>query len=153
MVHFDDRRLQILVEEDVEAQDLKAHRVLEVVWLAGSIRVSELRLHGYETLNDRLLDVRHHFLGVVAMLGDILHRVGQTTLVADAVFQGSLVLLIILVRLVDRVVRQVHVQVAEIAGVWRLIFDGRQPAQALLVHVDSQRINPAHKYVDSKIEL
>ena len=35
----------LVVQDDVEAQNLEAHGVFEVVWLARAVRVLETRLH------------------------------------------------------------------------------------------------------------
>ena len=46
-----------------------------------------------------------------------------------------------------------HVKVAQIAVIWRLVLDRGQPAEAFFIHVHPERVNSAHINVNSQIEF
>jgi len=85
MVHFQDPRLQLIVQEDIKAQDLKAHGVLNVVWLTRSVGVGEHGLHRTQALDYHVLNVLKNFFAVEALLIDVAHREGHAPLVAHFV--------------------------------------------------------------------
>ena len=47
-------------------------------------------------------------------LVNVLHRESQTSLVAQVIFLTAFVLNVVACRLVDRIIRQVHVQIVQI---------------------------------------
>ena len=56
MVHFEQVRLAVPIKHDVEAEDLEAEGVFEVVWLARSERVAEAGQPRSQRLDDKVLD-------------------------------------------------------------------------------------------------
>ena len=46
-----------------------------------------------------------------------------------------------------------HVKVAQIAVIWRLVLDRGQPAEAFFIHVNSEWVNTAHVNINSEIEF
>ena len=52
MIDLQDPWFELLIEEDVEAKDLEAHRVLDIIWLAGTVSVSQLWLNSADSLDD-----------------------------------------------------------------------------------------------------
>ena len=153
MIDLEDPGLELLVEEDVEAEDLEAHRVLDVVRLARPVRVRQLGLHRADRLDDGLFDVVEDPRRVVAHLLDVLHGEGEAALVAQVVLLAALVLDVVARHLVDRVVRQVHVEVVEIVLVGRSILASGQSAKALLVEQDPERVDTAEQNVDPQVKL
>ena len=72
-----------MVEHDVKAQDLEAHRVLKVVELTLAEHVLQLRLPADQSLHDDVLDAGHHWRRVYALaLLQVLHCELKTPLVA-----------------------------------------------------------------------
>ena len=153
MIDFKDPRLQLVIEEDVEAENLEAHRVLCVVRLAGAISVSKLRLDRAYSLDDGLLDVVKDPRGIVAHLLYILHGKRQTALVAQVVLLAALVLNVVARRLVDRIVRQVHVEVVEVVLIGGTVLTGRQATEPLIVEENSERVHAREEHIDAQVEL
>ena len=153
MIDFKDPRFQLVIEEDVEAENLEAHRVLGVVRLAGAISVSKLRLDRANSLDDRLLNVVEDAGGIVAHLFDILHGKRQTALVAQVVLFAALVLNVVARRLVDRIVRQVHVEVVEVVLIGGTVLTSRQATEPLIVEKNSKRVHAREEHVNAQIKL
>jgi len=59
VVHLEDPRLQFIVEEDVEAENLEAHRIFDVIGLATAISVRQLWLHCAHRLDNCVFYVVH----------------------------------------------------------------------------------------------
>ena len=57
LVDFDERRLQFVINHDVESQDLKAHAILNVVRLARTVQMVNVRLRQAERLDYDLIDL------------------------------------------------------------------------------------------------
>ena len=75
MVDLDDPRLKLVIKEYVEAKDLKAHRVLNIIRLTTPVSVRKLWLDRQQTLDDGLFYVFHNQIRVVALLLNIFHCV------------------------------------------------------------------------------
>lgn len=60
--------LKVRVKHDVETEDLEAHRVLDVIWLAATIDVRQLGLHRTDGFDNRGSDVPLHLVHVVSLL-------------------------------------------------------------------------------------
>ena len=96
-------------------------------------------------LDGELLDLlpaviaRDHVGVALAVFVDLLEDAREGPLVrARVVVVIALVLLEVVRFLVDRVVRQVHVQVRQVRTDRRRVLGSSEPSQALLVHEDSQ---------------
>ena len=72
MIDFKDPGPQLIIQEDVEAEDLEAHRVLDVIRLARAVGVCKLRLHRADCLDDGGFDVVKNPCRVMAHFLDIL---------------------------------------------------------------------------------
>ena len=91
--------------------------------------VHQLGQHAFETAL-----VRARFVFVVGTLAPrILHK--------------------ILVMLVYRIVRQMHIQIVNVAVIWLFIFFGRNAHEPIFEHKNSQRIHSIQQRVDSQIEF
>ena len=147
---------QLLVEEYVEAQDLKAHGVYvtrlvdvssRVLSLVGHLQVVlETRLNCAHRPNDKLLDLVHHFiapfLAVVKVVLNPLKDGGERPLVATvAVVKVLVENKFALVSGINCVIGQMHIHIVHILLIWRLIGVSREPREALFEKIDSQWVN------------
>jgi hypothetical protein len=57
LIHLQEPRLAFRVDEDVETEDLKAHRVLQVIGFGTSVKMRNARLPSDESLHNDLFDV------------------------------------------------------------------------------------------------
>jgi membrane-anchored glycerophosphoryl diester phosphodiesterase (GDPDase) len=64
-----------------------------------------------------------------------------------------LVLLKFTIELVDRVIRQVHVQVVKVGVIWWLIFFSSESSYPLLMNVYPKRVDPIEQNVDPKVKF
>jgi len=67
VVDFEEVRLAFVVQHDIEAEDLKAHRVLEVVYLTGAHSIGNLWLPSDKRLHNNVFDTLHQFLRVLSL--------------------------------------------------------------------------------------
>ena len=141
VVYLKDPGFEFVVEENVEPEDLKTHRVLNVVWLAWTIRMRKLWLDCANSLDNRRLDVMEDSCWVMSHLVDVLHRERQTPFMAQVIFLTPFVLNVVAWHLVDRVIRKVHIQVIKIVLVGWSVLACCQTAESLIVKKDSQRVN------------
>ena len=73
MVYFDEPGSEILVDHDVEAKDLEAHRVVDAFGLADSVHVVHVWLANDYCLHDDVLDFFPYLVRIAALLVDDLH--------------------------------------------------------------------------------
>ena len=64
-----------------------------------------------------------------------------------------LILLKLTIELVNRVIRQVHVQVVEVGVIWWLIFFSSESCYPLLMNVDPKRVDSIEQDIDPKVEF
>jgi len=121
VVDLQDHGLERAVEDHVEPQDLEAHVVAEVVRLAGAVVVGEGGLHRDERLGDEPADLAPDLLAAVALLVEAAQDGGEGALVAAVHVLLGLVELELGVRFVDRVVGQVHEQIAQVLLLGRAV--------------------------------
>ena len=174
LVYFDQPGPEVLVDHDVEAEDLEAHRVVDAFGLADPVHVVHVRLANDYRLHYDVLDLFPNLVGVATLLVDDLHDgeeralvaclllvlvvvvVAVVAVIAIVVVVSSLLLVALLevpVELVDRVVRQVDVHVVEV-GVSRLLVGLRgESREALLVDEDAERIEAVEEDIEAKIVL
>ena len=156
VVDLDQPRLEFLINENVEAQDLKAHgvdvtRLVDVspgiLSLVGHLQiVLETRLNCAHRSNDELLDLVHHliasFLAVIEVVLDPLKDGGERPLVATVAIVEILVEnKFALVSGINRVIGQMHIHIVHVLLVWCLIGVSGEPREALLEQVDSKWVN------------
>ena len=101
--------LAFIVQHDIEAEDFEAHRVFEVVDLAGAHCLGYLRLASDQRLDDDVLNALHQLLRVLSLaLLEILKGELQAALVTHRVNNGGPIRLKLVRVLVNRVIGQVH---------------------------------------------
>eukprot|EP00356_Strombidium_inclinatum_P014791 CAMPEP_0170497474 /NCGR_PEP_ID=MMETSP0208-20121228/24865_1 /TAXON_ID=197538 /ORGANISM="Strombidium inclinatum, Strain S3" /LENGTH=193 /DNA_ID=CAMNT_0010774301 /DNA_START=2063 /DNA_END=2644 /DNA_ORIENTATION=+ len=152
MVNFDEPGLQLLINENIEAQDLEAHGVNvvllgfallviiidHVLGLVGNVQVVlQTRLHGTQGLYYQLLDLVHQLvaflLTVIIVVLDIFKNRSEGPLMPRVhIFKILVEDELALVSTVYRIVRQVHEQVAEVLLRRGLVCVRREPSKALL---------------------
>ena len=71
MIYLQYPWFKLIIEEYIEAEDLEAHWVLDIVGLTGAISVTQLRLHRADRLDDNILDVMKHAHRVKTHLIDV----------------------------------------------------------------------------------
>jgi hypothetical protein len=64
-----------------------------------------------------------------------------------------LVLLKFTIELVDRVIRQMHVQVVEVGVIWWLIFFSSESSYPLFMNIDPKWVDSIEQNVNSEIEF
>lgn len=144
-----------MVEYHVEPEYLEAHRILQVIRLRRPIGVLQRGLHRDDGLGDHVLDFNPQQVSIHLRLAlpDMLKYGGKTAFVPTGVLVLILVSLEVVVVLVDRVVRQVHKQVAQVALGGTHVFTGRKASQAFLEDEDAQRVDAIDEGVDAQVEL
>lgn len=108
MVHLQNPRLQVPVKNYVKPQQLVAHRVFQIVRLARSVNVRQLRLHSAYRLNNGSLHVLLYLRDVMAHFLQVLPNESETSLVAHVINVLVLILDELGACLVNCVVGQVH---------------------------------------------
>jgi hypothetical protein len=68
VVDLQDPRLKVRVKHNVEAENLEAHWVLNVIWLAATIDVRQLWLHRTDGFDNSGTDISLDLLHVVSLL-------------------------------------------------------------------------------------
>ena len=157
LIDLDQPRFGFLIEEDVDAEDLEAKLVLEVLRLRCPLDVSDLVTARNNRLHRQLLELLPALLGaddlgvLLPLLIDRLKDGRQTAFVTEVV--SARVLHEVLALLVDRVVGQMHAEVVEVAAEGRDVVLRREPRQALLVNEDAQRNDTCDQHIYAQIEL
>jgi hypothetical protein len=87
VVHLDQPWLQIRVYQDVDAQNLEADRVLQVVGLARPVRVAERWLPSDDRFDSYVFNLVHHVLSteVFLVLLHVLENLREGPLVSTIV--------------------------------------------------------------------
>ena len=157
LIDLDQPRFGFLIEEDVDAEDLEAKLVLEVLRLRCLLDVSDLVTARNNRLHRQLLELLPALLGaddLGVLLPLLIYRLKdgrQTAFVTEVV--SARVLHEVLALLVDRVVGQMHAEVVEVAAEGRDVVLRREPRQALLVNEDAQRNDTCDQHIYAQIEL
>lgn len=109
-VHLDQVRLQLVVQDHVEPQDLKADGILQVLWLLGTVLVEKCGLSADDGPDNDFLYFAFHLLPieVLVTLFQILIHCLQTAFVPHVVLLCVLVKFKILRELVNGVIGKVH---------------------------------------------
>jgi hypothetical protein len=69
LIHLEQVRPQILVNDNVKAQQLKAHLILEVVWLARAVQVMHVGLCDAHSFYNNVLHALNHFVDRLITVG------------------------------------------------------------------------------------
>ena len=115
-----------------------------VVRLARAVHMREHGLHRAERFNDNIVDLASQLLHIISSFSQIAPHKGQRAFMPNIVAIRVIVEYEILVVLVDRVVRQMHEQVLQIALERRLVQLGGKASQPLVEHINSKRIHSEH---------
>lgn len=109
-VHLDQVRLQLVVQDHVEPQDLKADGVLQVLWLLGTVLVEKCGLSADDGPDNDFLYFAFHLLPieVLVTLFQILIHSLQTTFVPHVILLCVFVEFKILRKLVNGVIGKMH---------------------------------------------
>ena len=144
LIDFNQPGLRFAVNENVEAEDLKTQRALNVLRFGRSVSVCQLLVTGDGGLDRELfyflpaLGARDHFGIFGRCLVNVPENLSETALVARVVVTAHVLLKIVGV-LVDGVVRQVHVQIAQVAANGRNVLRRGEASQALVVDKNAKR--------------
>jgi hypothetical protein len=153
VVHFKDPWLQVWVQYDIEAKQLKAHGVLWVIRLARLVNVSEGRLHGADGFNDGFFYWIAHFIGIMANWLKVFIDVSETALMSYAVTLFVLIKYELVAVFINGVVGQMHEQILKVIIAWWLVGLSRKPRETFVVHVDTEGVSTAEKDVYSEVEF
>ena len=134
-----------IVQVYVEAKNLEAERILQVLRLGGSVKMVHLMNSSKQCLDADLLDFRPHFIGGHYFIFrgtrgiNVLEYRCETSFVANIVSRSILILLESRTLFVDGIVRQVHTKVIQIALYRALVLFGCKSGETLFVYETSQR--------------
>mmetsp|Transcript_25336 Transcript_25336/g.41285 ORF Transcript_25336/g.41285 Transcript_25336/m.41285 type:complete len:340 (-) Transcript_25336:376-1395(-) len=153
MVHLQQPRLQLLIQHHVETQDLKAHAVVDIFWLATVVKVGQAWLHCNQCLDDQILNLQDEGVHIVPLASQMLLDRLPTSLVTVFGIIWIGVLLEIGIRFVDGVVGQVHHHFRQVVFCWFHILLRCQTHEALPVQEDPQGIAATDEDIETKIKL
>ena len=120
------------------------------------IGMSEHGLDGTECFNYDIFDacVQHSYIhSVPFFFSQILPEERKTPLVPDIILVRGFVELEVLIVLVNCVIRQMHVLVAQIGAEGWLVRFSRQTSQAFSVQEDAKWVTSGHQDIQSEIKL
>ena len=107
-IHFDQPGLYLLVQEDIDSQNFKAHWVFDIIRLQRSIGMAELRLRRNQSLDCNIIDLLPQFLNrdlwILFLLFNILKHSWYTPLGACFIICWIFIGLKVLRILVDSIV-------------------------------------------------
>jgi hypothetical protein len=148
-----------LAQDDIEAKNLKAERVLEVVRLTRPVNMLKVRLHRDDCHCDDVLDLLPEVIrndALVCLIGpDVVKHCSKASLVTCRViilifieFEGITLLL-------DCIVSEMHEEIIDVLGVvaGRLVLLGGEASQTLLIHKDPQGIHSIDQGINPQIEF
>ena len=141
-------RFQIRVQQDVEAEHLKTVVAVHPVLFHG---LKYIVVTACDCLQDHIVDTTPKQVHIDAYLLQMVTERCQAPLEANIVLLGVLVLHKLVVLLVDRVVRQVHIPVVFVE-LGRVALRCK-PRQALLVAVNAQRLVARDHDIDAQIKF
>ena len=162
MVDLEQPGLRILVQEDVEAKDLEAQTVLQVIWLRCSVGMRQAGLGCDERLQydilDRLPDLLRgdHGLTLLQEMLAVVYRAEdslEAALVAHVVPLGITVEDELHALFVDCVVSQMHHHVIQVAWARLLVLLRRETRETLLGDVGTEGIDTCHQNVDTQVKF
>lgn len=159
VVDFDEPGLQVGVQHNVEAQNLKASLVFDVFGTARPVHVRELGLPRDHGLDHDVLDLNLQFFDFLGshlfsfLEYDVAVDLSETSLVTVALTLFVVILHVIVVVLVDGVVGQMHVYIAQVVFGGRFIGLGRESCQAFLEEVDLHGVDPVEENVYAEVKL
>lgn len=105
MVHFEDPRFKLVIQEDVKAKNLEAHRVFCVVRLTRPICVAKHWLNGTKCLDDHRFNIMKNFFSIMASLLNVVQSECQTSFVTKVIRINTLVRHIVRAEFINRIVR------------------------------------------------
>ena len=140
-----------MIYHDIEAKDLEAQLILQVIWLTAPDQVMDVWLHHTDALDEDVSDSCLELLPLLeaVLLLDELEDVLVGALAGDGLARGPGGLDVVVSFFVDRVVGQVHEVIVEIALAWLLVLAGREPREAVLVKINAQRIDAVDEDVEA----
>lgn len=141
--------LQLVVQHDVESKNLKAHAVVDVIWLRCPVVVGHYGLRRAESLYNDPVYLLLDELNVRVYRGKVLIvEPLQRALVSNTVVLLVVVELEVLAVLVYGVVSQMLSGLPLVMPVGGLIRLRTKPGQAILKDEYVERITPSQEYVD-----
>ena len=79
LIDFDERWLELVIDHNVKAQDLEAHAIFNVIWLARAVQMEYMRLRQAQCFDNDLIDLILH----------LFHR--QSAVVFCNLFENKLI--------------------------------------------------------------
>ena len=131
----------LVVHHEIEPQELETPVRPRLLRPAQPIVVHNLRLRCQQGLHNAVLDLRPVGVGPEPHFFEALEELGERFFVAAGEVVGGVVVLVVGVRLVDRVVGEVHVEVVEVVLRWQLVGLSRESHQTLVVEIDPHRLH------------
>mmetsp|Transcript_13219 Transcript_13219/g.23377 ORF Transcript_13219/g.23377 Transcript_13219/m.23377 type:complete len:226 (-) Transcript_13219:903-1580(-) len=118
VIDLQEPRLKLVIQHDVEAQYLKAHAIVHIIWLATTIEVRQARLNCNQGLDDQVLDLHVQRVDVVPFTFQMLLHCLPTPFVTILGVVWIRVFLEIWIHLVDGVIGEMHHHRLQIFTCW-----------------------------------
>jgi hypothetical protein len=143
---------QIFIQNDIETQELEAHRALSIRWLASAIVVQQIWLDAQHRFHNDVLDLQQQGVCVMPSISQSVDDRLKASLVA-LIIQSIFGMLELAIILIDRVVSQVNEHIIYIGTVQASRFElfCGKTNDSLVVKEDLQGI--AARYQDIKPDI
>jgi hypothetical protein len=109
LVHFDKPWSELAVDQNVKAQDLKAHGVVKILRLTRPVQVSQVWLTDHHRFHYDILDLLHQQVDICTLLRQDFEDSPQTPFVSFVFSIFVLILFKRIIILINRVIGQMHV--------------------------------------------
>ena len=139
LIHLDQGRFELMIKHDVEAENLEALTVLNVVWLARAEQMMHMRLRQTHRLHNDLIDlIEDPVLGHEAVVARYLLEDKLVGALTPHIISILVLVLHEVARLlIDGVVGQMHAQVVQVGGGRALVLNSGETGKAIFVDIDS----------------
>ena len=112
MIHLKQPGSSCLVDENVEAKNLKAHVVVDVTGLRSSVVMDEIRLHRYQSLDDHVSHLSFYLFNVETVLRKLDPDAVEASFVASSGF-STFISYIICVILINCIISQMNKRIVK----------------------------------------
>jgi hypothetical protein len=111
VIDFEDPRLEASVKHDIETENFKTHRILNVIWLATFVNMSQLRLNSTYCLDYGLFNISLNLVNVVPLGLKVSPNISKGTLVAYTIIVLAFILDKFGAVLIDSIVSKMHEEI------------------------------------------
>ena len=158
LIHLNQVRFRLAVQQNVKAENLETQLAFEVVRLTRFVGVVQRGVRRDYSLHNNVAYLPFQLFVVLSVVHQLRKHAFEAAFVrARFIFVvGTLAARIlhkILVMLVYRIIRQMHIQIVYVAVIWLFIFFSCHSHKPIFEHENSQRIYAVKQGIDSQIEF